>query len=139
MIPPLLALAGCAGEGIVDPTAPTPLCTDVVPFRPELHCIQQFVFTPTCAFSGCHANPGAQLGMELYEGRTFMQIVGVPSVEDPNLLRIEPGNPDDSYLIRKIRGDPSIVEERMPFGGPYLTQEEIDVIVQWVLDGAQDN
>jgi len=135
----LVPLAACAGEGIVDPTAPAPLCTDVAPFRPELHCIQQFVFTPSCAVSGCHANPGVNLGLDLSDGRAFMNTVGVTSVGDPNLLRIEPGDPDASYLLRKLRGDPAIVGDRMPFGGPFLSQAEIDVIEQWVLDGAQDN
>lgn len=135
----LVPLAACAGEGIVDPTAPAPLCTDVAPFRPELHCIQQFVFTPTCAVSGCHANPGVNLGLDLSDGRAFMNTVGVTSVGDPNLSRIEPGDPDASYLLRKLRGDPTIVGDRMPFGGPFLSQAEIDVIEQWVLDGAQDN
>lgn len=135
----LVPLAACAGEGIIDPTAPAPLCTDVAPFRPELHCIQQFVFTPSCAVSGCHANPGVNLGLDLSEGRTYMNTVGVTSAEDSTLLRIDPGDPDASYLLRKLRGDPNILGDRMPFGGPYLSQAEIDVIEQWVLDGAQDN
>jgi hypothetical protein len=111
----------------------------VAPFRPELNCIQQLVFTPTCAVSGCHANPGVNLGLDLTDGRSYMNIVGVTSVEDPNIMRIAAGDPDASYLIRKLRGDPTIIFERMPFGGPYLSDEEIGAIEQWVLDGALDN
>lgn len=135
----LLPLAACAGEGIVDPTAPAPLCTDEVPFRAELRCIQQFVYTPSCAVSGCHANPGVNLGLDLTEGRSYSNTVGVTSAQDSNLLRIDPGDPDASYLLRKLRGDPGILGERMPFGGPYLGNAEIDVIERWVLDGAKDN
>src|ERR1041384_6543887 len=85
--------AGCAGKGIVDSIGPTPSCTDVAPFRPELHCIQEMVFTPTCAVAGCHLNPGAQQGQDLSDGMAWSNIVGVPSMEDPNLPRVAPGNP----------------------------------------------
>ena len=134
-----VSLAACAGERIRDPTAPAPLCTDVAPFRSSLTCIQQLVFTPSCATSGCHLNPGAQQGMDLSEGMAFTNIVGVPSAEDPNRDRVHPGDPDGSYLILKLEGSPLIVGDWMPLGGPYLSQAEIDVIRQWILDGAADD
>ena len=115
------------------------MCTDVDPFRPTLDCIQQFVFTPTCAFQGCHLNPGAQQGMELGEGLTYTNIVGVPSAEVPLLNRVEPGDPDNSYLVHKLEGTAGIVGEQMPQGGPFLTPAEIGVIREWILNGAQDD
>ena len=135
-----LALAACAGEGISDPLGPGPSCTDMTPFRPELHCIQQLVFTPTCAKSGCHVNPGAQRGLDLSDGIAWANIVSVASAEDPNLNRVTPGDPDNSYLVLKLEGDPRIIGDRMPQDGPpYFSQAEIDVIRQWILDGAMDN
>jgi hypothetical protein len=134
-----LACLACAGEGIVDPVGPT-LCTDVAPFKAELNCIQQFVFTPSCALSGCHLAPGAQLGLELSDGQSRSNTVGVPSVEVPMLNRIEQGDPNGSYLVLKIEGDPSIVPDRMPPSpAAPLPPEVIDVIRQWVFDGAPDN
>jgi hypothetical protein len=67
-------------------------------------------------------------------------LVVTPSNEVPDLFRVEPGNPDDSYIVRKLEGDPSIVGTRMPPPprAP-LDQEEIDVIRQWIIDGALDN
>jgi len=135
-----LALVGCAGEGIPDPIGPAPACTDVAPFRPELHCIQQFVFSPSCAKVGCHVNPGAQQGMDLSDGLAWSNIVGVASAEDPNLNRVQPGDPDNSYLVLKLEGSPRILGGQMPQDGPpFLSQAEIDAIRQWILDGAQDN
>ena len=135
-----LLLSGCAGEGIVDPAGPGPSCTDVAPFRPELHCIQRLVFTPTCAVAGCHLSPNAQLGQDLSEGMALASIVGVRSAEMPALFRVEAGDPAHSYLILKLEGDPNVIlGDRMPLGGPYLSQVEIDVIRQWILDGALDN
>jgi len=139
--PLLLALCvtACAGDGIRDPTGPGPMCADVPPFRPTLDCIQQFVFTPTCARAGCHLNPGAQQGMDLSDGTAYANIVGVRSVEDPTLDRVHPGDPDNSYLVLKLEGSLLISGDRMPPGGPYLSQVEIDVIRQWILDGAPEN
>ncbi len=51
---------------------------------------------------------------------------------------IAPGNPDGSKLVRKIRGTEP-VGERMPFGGPYLSGAQIDLIATWVAQGALDN
>lgn len=46
--------------------------------------------------------------------------------------------PGDSYLVRKIEG-PRIVANRMPLGAAPLTQAQIDLVREWVLDGAPDN
>ena len=44
-------------------------------------------------------------------------------------------DPDNSYLIQKLENDPDIVGLVMPPGVP-LQQTDIDVIRQWILDGA---
>lgn len=131
--------AGCAGKGIDDPTGPAPFCGAKRPFSPTLTCIQQVVFTPTCAVSGCHLNPGAQQNLDLSAGMAWSNAVGIPSAEMPALNRVTAGDPDNSYLIMKLEGNPSILGDRMPEGGPFLSQAEINVIRQWILDGALDN
>ena len=57
----------------------------------------------------------------------------------PMSARVSPGNPEASYMILKLRGDPSITGERMPLGGPYLTQEQIEGIAAWIRAGAPNN
>jgi hypothetical protein len=52
--------------------------------------------------------------------------------------RVEPGDPDGSYLIHKLEGT-AAVGGRMPLGGTPLDQETIDTIRDWILDGAQNN
>ena len=69
----------------------------------------------------------------------WSNIVGVASAEMPNLNRVTPGDPDNSYLIMKLEGNPAILGNRMPDGGPYLSQAEIDVIRRWIRDGAHDD
>lgn len=107
--------------------------------EPTFTNIQDNIFSLNCALSGCHAGSSPQQGMNLSEGQAYNNIVNVPSNEMPNLLRINPNNPDQSYLFLKIQGDPSIIGERMPLGRPPLSAEQIDLIRRWILDGAPNN
>lgn len=100
--------------------------------------IQETVFTPTCATSGCHSGPNAPDGLDLSVGSAYSDTVNVPSVQMPSLLRIRPGDPDASYLVRKIQGT-GIVANRMPLGRAPLSAQEIALIRQWVAEGAQNN
>jgi hypothetical protein len=46
-----------------------------------------------------------------------------------------PGNPDDSFLIHKLQGNQAF-GERMPLNGPYFQQVTVDVIREWIQNGA---
>lgn len=102
--------------------------------------IQSEVFTPVC--SACHTGPTSNVlpsGMNLSStADSFAALVGVASIQVPALDRVDPGNPDDSYIIHKLEGTQS-VGTRMPQGGPFLDQETIDNIRQWITDGAPNN
>ncbi len=101
--------------------------------------IQANVFTPRC--SGCHdGSPGGLPGaQDLTAGNAYASIVNVPSLEQPALMRVKPGDPDNSYLIRKLQGTVGISGVRMPYGGPYLDQATIDQIRAWIANGAVNN
>ncbi len=102
--------------------------------------IQAQIFTPTCAKAGCHAASAASGELVLEAGQAYGQIVNRPAVGNTSFDRIEPGDPERSYLIKKLRGDPDITGERMPLDNPgSLTQEQMDGIVGWVLAGAPNN
>jgi len=102
--------------------------------------VQAQVFTPTCAKAGCHAASAASGGLVLEAGRSYGEIVNRPAAGNAALDRIEPGNPERSYLIKKLRGDPDITGARMPLDNPgSLTQEQMDGIVGWVLAGAPND
>ncbi len=103
------------------------------PIEATLESIQENVFTPIC--TTCHAGAAAPQGLRLEEGQSHAMLVNVPSTEVPSLLRVDPGNPDDSYLVQKIEGT-AAVGDRMPLGGQPLDQETIDAIRQWITDGA---
>jgi len=99
----------------------------------------QPIFTANCAtLSFCHTGSSPQEGMNLSAGMAYAAIVGVPRMEVPALDRVAPGDPANSYLVRKINGGPSILGSQMPLGGQ-LSAEEIAVITSWVQQGAPNN
>lgn len=130
----LLFLSGCAGNGEGLDGNGQPINGGPQPLLPELQSIQDQVFTPIC--SACHAGAAAPLGFRLDAASSYAMLVGAASVEVPSLMRVAPGNPDASYIIQKLEGH-AAVGGQMPLGGPYLPQEKIDVIRQWIADGAQ--
>lgn len=102
--------------------------------------VQAQIFTPTCAKAGCHSASAGAGGLVLEAGRSHGQIVNRPAVGNSSLDLIEPGSPDRSYLIKKLRGDPDITGAPMPLDNPgSLTREQMDGIVGWVLAGAPNN
>jgi hypothetical protein len=102
---------------------------------PTLDSIQANVFSVNCAVPGCHGGAAAQQGMRLDPGFAAGNLISIASPRDANLIRVIPGNPNDSFIIRKLEGTQTL-GDRMPQGGPYLPQSTIDVIRQWIQDGA---
>jgi hypothetical protein len=102
--------------------------------------IQSEVFTPTCAVSGCHDGGGNVLprSMDLRADNSHGSLVNVPS-EQVGFDRVEPGDPDASYLIDKLEGNQAAGTSQMPQGGPFLDQATVDMIRQWITEGALDN
>jgi mono/diheme cytochrome c family protein len=130
-----LLLAGCGT--VKSPTEPPPASGGGTAFT--FTQIQGQIFTPVCAKAGCHAAGSAPSGLVLEAGQSYGLLVGHQSTENGSLDRVSPGNPDRSYLILKLRGDPSITGERMPLGGPYLTSDQIAGIAAWIRAGAPND
>jgi hypothetical protein len=68
-------------------------------------------------------------------------MVQIPSMEMPTMRRVEPGDPDRSYLYHKITGTQADVGgsgDPMPKGGR-LSDAEIQTIRDWIAQGALDN
>jgi hypothetical protein len=107
-------------------------------FGPNFSEIQANIFTPNCATTGCHLGASAPQGLRLDDANSFGMLVGIASSEESSILRIAPGEPDNSYLIHKLEGSAS-VGAQMPLSAPPLEQASIDVIRQWITDGAIDD
>ena len=135
-----LLITACAGNGEgldvngrplgSGGTAPPPLSAD-------FDSIQANVFTPIC--SVCHVGGGAPQGLRLDAANSYNLLVGVPSTEVPSVLRVKPGDPDNSYIIQKLENHQA-VGAQMPFGcptsQPCLPTTTIAFIRQWITNGA---
>ena len=94
------------------------------------------IFNESCIeHHGDHATEG---DLDLTDGMSYADLVNVPSFQMPALDRVEPGDAENSYLIHKLEGRTSIVGDPMP-PDDRLTTEQIDVIKQWINDGAEDD
>src|SRR6267378_8492132 len=130
-------LAACAGNGEGLDANGQPLGSaggTPPPLTADFQSIQDNVFTPVCV--RCHSGAGAPQGLQLDAAHSYALLVGVPSSEDPSLLRVKAGVKRSSYLVLKLAGSPGIIGAQMPFGGPPLPQATLDVIRQWITNGA---
>ena len=129
--------AGCAGSGQGLDQNGQPISSGggtSGPITADFQSIQDNVFTPIC--SQCHIGASAPEGLQLDAAHSYNLLVGVPSNEQPNLLRVKPGDPDSSYMIHKIEGLSGITGGQMPLGETPLPQATIDAIRQWITNGA---
>ncbi len=92
------------------------------------------IFTPNCTSSGCHGGSFVAANMSLVAERIADEIIGVTSTQS-NLNRIEPGDPEASYLFKKVRGDRD-VNSQMPLNRSPLTPDQIEMIRAWITAGA---
>jgi hypothetical protein len=136
-----LAFAGC-DEKLSDLTGPTPK------LEPTFSSIQQEIFNTTdasgrLACTNCHTTAGGRNpsgGMNLTTSLSYAAIVGVASTGKPGAVRVIPGDPENSYIIDKLEGRPTIAGVRMPRGnGPFLTDGQMLVIKRWISNGAPNN
>jgi mono/diheme cytochrome c family protein len=121
----LLAALGCT-EKIALPTAvvgPPPVFV-----TPDSI---QAIFTSRCI--GCHTGAAPAGGMNLTADSSYKYTVNVPSGACATLDRVEPGDPNNSCIVRRIEGT---VTPRMPLGGGPLSPADITKIRNWIAQGA---
>lgn len=115
------------GQIVRDPTPPpVSLARQIQP-----------IFNASCA---CHLRGFSAAGVSLDGSDVYANLVHVPSGQS-DLNLVEPGDPEKSYLLHKLRGTQRQVGGsggRMPEGGS-LSQAKIRLIERWILQGAPDN
>lgn len=99
--------------------------------------LYSLLIEPACV-DQCHKGGAAPKGLSLEPHRFISGLVGVPSVEVPELLRVAPGQASESYLIVKlVASDARRVGSRMPRNGPpYFSNQQIFAVKQWINAGA---
>lgn len=101
----------------------------------------QAIFNAQCAVPQCHVPPFPAGLMDLSEGAAFDEIVGVApanaAAEADGLLRIDPGNPMNSFILIKVSGMPPFeYGSRMPLLRDPLGEDDVRTIREWVAAGA---
>lgn len=101
----------------------------------------QPIFTSNCA--GCHSSGGIDdlfgIELRLTAAESFAKLVNQPSVQDTSLTIVIPGDSASSLIIAKIDSGSPPVGARMPLFGPVLSQSQIDLIKNWIDQGAMNN
>ncbi len=107
----------------------------------------QPIWTGQCII--CHSQPLPPMNLDLTFGTAYALLVDFQSSECFTFDRIEPGDPNASWLFRKITGThnaidvqqagctPAVTGEQMPmFPFCCLDQGTIDLIEAWIAGGA---
>jgi hypothetical protein len=131
--------AAACDESLKDVVGPTPN------LEPTFASVRNEIFSTTdlagrTACVNCH-NPQRSrftAGLDL-QTDPYAALVNVPSRQRQGAVLVIPGDPENSYLIRKLEGR-DITSARMPQNGPpYLTAGQILVIRRWIAIGAPNN
>lgn len=97
----------------------------------------QPIFNAGCAVTGCHV-PGGSGPMSLAAGVSFGTLVGVAATRGPCAgdNRVQPSNPASSALIKRLEGT---CGTRMPIGAPQLSADQLQLMRDWISQGARNN
>ncbi|CAN5923819.1 hypothetical protein BH11MYX4_BH11MYX4_19120 [soil metagenome] len=109
------------------------------------------VFAQSCAFSTCHGSTtgpanGVFLGRD--GPKVHAAIVNVKGDELPTMPFVTPGNPRESYLMRKMDGSQCALDAQctgascgssMPKGDAPLEVARRDIVRRWIAQGAKND
>ena len=151
----MIVLAACAGTmAAISPVAKSQSqspsgCTSIQDVPPTYSGIQygaaiQGMFDD---FNGmgsgctmCHFTPPPipSGNLNLDDGVSWSNLVNVSSDEDPSLVYVLPGHPEQSLLFQKINCNLPSVGNRMPYGYPSdtLTPQQQALVWDWIAAGA---
>lgn len=129
-------LGGCGGDGADDSVVdagPISFAADIKP-----------IFDSKCI--SCH-HPDSAIDVDLTNpfdpehGIIERENTWVPAGSEQTLI-VDPGNLDNSFLIKKVEGD-SLEDHKdggpMPMEVARVTADELERIKQWIQDGAQND
>jgi hypothetical protein len=94
-------------------------------------------FNGKCVF--CHYEGSSSPNLNLEDPFGPNGLVDVPTTYRGASVRVVPGNPDESFLMLKVRATApdSVVGAPMPYSYALLTERQIDTVRQWIVEGAR--
>lgn len=127
--PPMVGTGSSAVFAVVGPPQQVSYTTQVQP-----------IWTAGCTGNACHDNVMPQARLNLTASVSRAAMVGVASTQCPSTQLVNPGSPDQSYLLFKLQGSgPCLTGGRMPKGGPALTASQLKLVRDWIVNGAPNN
>lgn len=99
----------------------------------------QSLLNNNCVF--CHMTGAESGNLNLEPGIAYDSLVGVDSRQS-DLVRVKPEEPEASYLLHKLEGTHSQVGGsggQMPLGGMPFNEDQLQVVRQWIMEGALNN
>lgn len=128
----LVFIWGCS-ENIITECKTEETVSSVTTFKE----VQREVFNKNCNSSGCHGGPVVQANLDLSEGNSYANLVGVKSLLNPQFKRVVSGDSENSFLIMMLKNSGNGTSIMPPTGK--LNDELIDSIAAWIDRGAQNN
>jgi hypothetical protein len=106
--------------------------------------IEAQILVPRCASAACHSGSPPVAFPSLEAGAAWQAMVGVPSGQASGMNMVEPGAPERSYLMFKLRNDAaaaggSVATPMPPAGDTLLDPADIAAIEAWILNGAPND
>lgn len=133
----LAALLPACAEPVVGPAVPG---GGIIPVEPTLSSISATVFVPRCTSTACHAGTGSA-PVDLTAGAAWASLYYAPSTQTELMPLVTPLDPDQSYLMLKLRGTHGAVGSGaiMPPDGDTLGDDALQAIADWITNGAPND
>lgn len=127
--PPLIGTGTSAVFAVVGPPQQVSYASQVQP-----------IWAAKCISNACHDNTMPQERLNLTASVSRAAMVGVASQQCPSTKLVNAGNPDQSYLMFKLQGSgPCMTGSRMPKGASALTAGQLQLVRDWIVNGAPNN
>ena len=106
--------------------------------KPTFSSIYKNIFSKKCALYTCHSSAFAEESgeLDLMDESSYSSLVNVKSVTFPDILRIKPGDPDNSLLINRLDGTVIVAP---PLERTSVSDDELNIIRTWIKNGALNN
>lgn len=134
----------CAGE--YTPPASFDPNTPQVTFSRDV-----FPLFDTCSGNDCHGTPNNQNHVFVSPSdprSTVSGLVNVPSKKLPSMVYVKPGDPNASFLMKKLDGSHCALDkqcvggtcgDQMPNKETQMSVEERDKVRRWIAQGAKND
>lgn len=132
----LIVTLGCSSSTKTSPDA------GLGELEPTLATLQEHVFAPACALSGCHDDATRAGNLNLSsQAASYAALVDVPVTNaialENGWLLVKPGDPELSFVVRKMRL-PGLGEGApMPIGEFQVSDYYMTLLEEWISLGAE--